>query len=308
MPRLLLTGANGHLGRRLIRTLPDHWTITAVVRSERAQRQLTRKVGERPGLDVTLSDPSDAAALATLAAGADVAVHLIGTIKERRDNRYEDSHQRPARALAAAAAQVGLQRVIYLSILGASATSKIRCLRARAAVEEILQGISTTAATVIRVPMVLGEGDRASGALARRAATDRVFLYRAGSLEQPIYAGDVVDALLAAVDRAAAAGKVFELAGPESLPRGELVRRAAATCGRRPAVYSLPLILGLAIAGVMEQLTATPRVTRDMLRVLDHDDAIDPGPAAAALGLDLTPLDVMLERCVKERCIQLTGT
>lgn len=305
MPRVLVTGANGHLGRRLIQTLPPSVAIQAVVRSERAQRMLVQHIGVRAGLTITLADPGDPEALGSLAMGCDTAVHLIGMIKETRDNRYPDSHQRPARAFAEAATRGELKHVVYLSILGANAASRCRCLQARAAVEEILWR-APTPVTVIRVPMVLGEGDRASLALARRAQQRRVFLFHAASLEQPIYAGDVVQAVMAALNSAKPLNQVLELAGPESLPRAALVARAAAVVQRAPSIHSLPLALGVAITGVMARCRANPPATPDMLRVLDHNDAIDSSPAATALGVELTPLDIMLERCIRHRLPQAT--
>ena len=122
-------------------------------------------------------------------------------------------------------------------------------------------------------------------------------MLRPASLEQPIYAGDAVAALLAAAARSDGPD-LFELAGPESLPRAELIRRAAAVLGRRTRVVGIPLGAGLAAAGLLERLPGDPPVTRTMLGVLDHDDCIDPEPAARALGLALTPLDEMLRRCV----------
>ena len=305
MPTLLVTGANGHLGRRLIRTLSLDWSVEAVVRSERARRLLERHAGDRPGVTITPTDPADAERLAPIAERCDAAVHLIGTIRETRENRYVDSHETPARAVAAAAARAGLERLVYLSILGANAGSDCRCLRARAAVETIVADAAATNVT-IRVPMVLGEKDRASGALARRAAAGRVFLFRAGSLEQPIYAGDVIAAIVGAIDARRSLAPVHDLAGPESLSRAALVHRAAASAGRTVRIHSLPLAFGLMFAGVMETLSPAPPITRDMLRVLDHDDAIDPQPAADALGITLTALDEMLERCVAARLAQPT--
>lgn len=305
MRRLLVTGANGHLGRRLIAGLPAEVEVEALVRSERARQMLARHAGERPGLRITLADPGDAEVLAGLAAGCEAAVHLIGTIKESRDNRYADSHVRPAGALVAAAARSGLRHIVYISILGADATSPCRCLRARAAVEALLRE-SPVPATVIRVPMVLGERDRATRALARRATARHVFLYRAASLEQPIYAGDLIQAVQNALAWTAPSHRLFELAGPEVLSRGALVLRAAAVLKRRPNIHSLPLALGLLAAHVLARLRANPPVTPDMLRVLDHDDAIDPGPAAEALGIMLTPLDTMLARCLGHSVVQDT--
>lgn len=300
MKGILVTGANGHLGRRLIAHLPEDTPIEALVRSERARSRLERDCGGKRGLRITVASPVDADALATLAARCDRAVHLIGTIKETRDNRYVDSHQRPAAALVEAAARSGLERIVYLSILGADDASASACLRARAAVEAMFLDIAAPAC-VIRVPMVLGEGDRASAALARRARARRVFLFRAASLEQPIYAGDVVAALEHALGVEPAINGMLELAGPESLSRGALTARAARVCRTQPAIHSLPLLLGLAVARVMEITRERPPVTRDMLRVLDHDDDIDAHAAAATLGLTLTSLDTMLERCVGQR-------
>ncbi len=303
MSALLVTGANGHLGRRLIRSLPPDTPIEAVVRSERARRLIERHCGTRPGLAVTVTDPADASALAPLAARCSRAAHLIGTIRESRDNPYQASHQRPARALVEAAATAGLQQIVYVSILGADPHSVCHCLRARAEVEALLAA-APVPATLLRVPMVLGEGDRASGALARRAAARRVVLFRGASLEQPIYAGDVIAALTAALGETPPRDRLLELAGPESLSRRELVARAAALTGARPAMLSLPLALGMLMAGLMELTQARPPITRDMLRVLDHDDAIDPAAAAQTLGITLTPLDEMLRRCVGERPAQ----
>lgn len=297
MARILITGANGHLGRRLINALPAEHEVEALVRSQHARRILQSHTAERPQLNVTIADPSNAADVAGVASRCDRAVHLIGMIRGTPDNRYVDSHQRPAQALAQALGDTNIEQVIYVSILGADSNSISSCLRARADVEGIFQS-TTKGATIIRVPMVLGERDRASFALKKRARAKRVTLIRADSLEQPIYAGDVVAAMVKALAFGGSKNELFDLAGPVSLPRRELVTRAAALLNNRPSIISLPLSIGMAGVGLLEWLSPKPRITREMLRVLDHDDAIDPTPACAALGLKLTPLDEMLRRCV----------
>ncbi len=297
---MLVTGANGHLGRRLIGVLLERYRVEAVVRSERAARRIATQFGEASHLRTTIIDPKDAAALAPIAARCRQAVHLIGTIRAGRSNPLEDSHERPARALVDACRDTGLGHIVYISILGASHASACACLRARAAVEDIFAG-GGVRQTTIRVPMVLGERDRASLALAKRALARRVVLFRGASLEQPIYAGDVIAAVYNVLADTAGGNRVFDLAGPESVTRRELVLRAAALRHMRPVVVSLPVFVGFAFATVMEWLRADPPITRDMLKVLDHDDAIDSRPAATALGIELTPLATMLERCVADR-------
>ena len=298
--RLLVTGANGHLGRRLIATLPPTYAVEALVRSHRARATLVAHVGDREHLNITIADPSDADAIAGVGSNCDAAVHLIGTIKETRDSRYADADEKPAQALLQATSRLALKQIIYLSILGADPASASRCLRSRAGAEEILRR-AAAAVTVIRVPMVLGEKDRASFALARRAGAKRVVLFRGSSLEQPIYAGDVVAAITNVLQVGAPIGQVLNLAGPTSLARRELVTRAAALHNNRPSIYSLPLFFGSALAYLLELLQRKPPITREMLRVLNHDDAIDPSEAAAALGITLTSLDQTLQCCILNR-------
>ena len=293
---ILITGANGHLGRRLIAALLPVRPIVAVVRSRRAADFLRKRFERHPRLLIHALDPCDTQALSAAGRGCRQAVHLIGKIKIGKTEALADSHERPAAALAGC----GFAHIVYVSILGAAPSSTSACLRARHAVETIF-GNAGSHASIVRVPMVLGEQDRASFALAKRARSKRVVLFRGASLEQPIYAGDVIAAIETLLYSTPLGIRLFELAGPQSLTRIELVRRAAGLCGTNPRIVSVPLALGLTFAAIAESFLANPPVTTDMLRILDHDDAIDPGPAAEALGLRLTSLEHMLERCVVKR-------
>ena len=290
---ILVTGANGHIGRRLLRERPD---ARAVVRSERAAATLAGHA------DVRVVDYIDATGLADACAGCDAIVHLVGIIRESKRASFHDAHEGPAEALVQAAGEAGVGRIVYLSILGAAPDSNNACLASRARTEEILaaSGIATVS---LRVPMVLGEDDYASAALFRnaRAAQRLAFTFRAASLEQPIFAGDVVAALIAALSNSIPPG-TLELAGPTALTRRNLIAAAAKTLGTNPVrVLSLPLWLGQTLAWTLEQATPNPPLTRAMLGVLDHDDNIDPGPAANALRLKLTPLQEALRRVAPSR-------
>ncbi len=283
---ILVTGANGHIGRRLLRERGD---ARAVVRSERAAAALAHHS------DMRIVDYTDASGLAAACAGCEAIVHLVGIIRESAHASFHDAHEAPAEALTQAARDAGVGRIVYLSILGANAGSSNACLASRARTETILadSGIPTVS---LRVPMVLGEDDYASAALFRnaRAAKRVAFTFRSRSLEQPIFAGDVVAAIVAALSERVAPG-ILELAGPVALPRRELIAAAASTLSIAPVrVLSLPLWLGRTLAWTLERATSSPPLTRAMLGVLDHDDSIDPTPAAKALGLHLTPLDETL--------------
>lgn len=283
--KLLIAGANGHLGRRFIETFGTEHDIVALVRSPAAAEVLLQLPCQ-----VAIVAYGDTEQMARLAQGAEVLINLTGIIKASKSNSYEKAHEGTAVALVAACQRAGIARILTLGICGTDVTAKNACFASRAAAEAIqLEGIPGS--TVLRVPMVLGEGDYASRALLSNARKRFALTFRAASLEQPIYAGDVIKAL--GILLAQPIAGVLELGGPESLSRRALIHRCAQVdTGRRPAVISLPVGLGYAIAGVFELLMASPPVTRAMLGLLDHDDQIESG-TSAQLNLTLTPLDVL---------------
>ena len=303
--RILLTGANGHLGRLVLRTLADDpaadaaETIRAVVRSERAAKSLDDlPAPDRRG--VRIVDYTDRAGLEEAVQGCDAVLHLVGILKRTRTNRYEDAHERPAEALAAACAAAGVSRIVHTSIHGADPGSRNGCLASRGRADDILL-TAPVPAVIVRVPMVLGRGDPATDALRRQATSARAALVRGGAtLEQPIAAADVVAALLAATRPSVPGDTVLELGGPESLSHRALVERTATVLGREVAIGSTPLVAARAFAWLAETFSANPPLTRDMLDVLEHDDVIDPGPACETLGIMLTPLDAALRAAFDE--------
>lgn len=285
--KLMITGANGHLGVRLIEALAPSHDVIAVVRSERAATTLAIR-----SCEVRIVDYQDESGLTAAAQDCDALINLVGIIKQTAQNRYDAAHEKPCRALSAAAASAGLKRIISLSIVGASQSSANGCLASRARADEILMS-GTVATSILRVPMVLGENDYASGALLGQAQRGTVISFRPASLEQPIYAGDVVRAIERLLVTSHGESEILELGGPESLPRVELIRRAGRLFNNSPTVVSVPFLFARTLGALLD-LLPNPPVTGDMLSLLDHDDCVDNAPALARLDLSLTSLDDML--------------
>jgi uncharacterized protein YbjT (DUF2867 family) len=290
---VLITGANGNLGQRLIRRLAADFLILAVVRSEHAKKSLMSAIADLPGVEVLIADYNDESTLANIAKNCTYAFHLVGIIKASRENTYDNAHQGPCRVLSSVAQQADLERIVYLSLLGSDINSTNACLASRGEAERILmEGAVPT--VVMRIPMVLGENDYASRSLRKKSGL--VFDFRSSSKEQPIYAGDVIEAMVQAMTITESG--IIELAGPESLTRASLIRRAAGIAGKHAVVISLPLAMGMLIAKLLEWCLPVPPVTRDMLGILDHDDDIDATKAGTRLGIYLTSLDDTLRKVV----------
>lgn len=291
---VLVTGANGHLGREWIRSVGDPAAVRAVVRSERSADVL-RALPEACRPEIRLLDPGDVEALREAARGCSAWVHLIGILKETTRARYEDAHEGSVRVVAEAAARAGVERIVYPSILGSHPDAPNRCLASKGRAEAALL-CGKVPATVLRLPMVLGPGEIAAGALRAQASAPVTPLVRGGaSLEQPIDTRDVVEAIHRSLADAPPGHLTLDLAGPESLSHRALVLRVAERLGTRPRIVPVPRAVAAAFAALAERLSDDPPVTTAMLGVLEHDDDVDPFPACRRLGLTLTPLDETLD-------------
>ena len=289
----LITGANGHLGRKLIEACGGQHRIVALVRSERALQQLS-------GLpcEAVITDYRNVAELAAELSVLDVEawdalIGLTGTIWGKGPSDYYAAHESVSEFLCELAARVPIHRLISLSICGADARAKNECLASRGSADNMLLSSESAPVSILRLPMILGENDHASRALAKKARAKWVFSFRADSLEQPIAANDVIAAIQAMIHGQTEG--VFDLAGPESIKRADLIRRAGAILGRTPIVISLPLSAGQFIARVLTRVMDSPPITEPMLGVLDHDDEVDSRETLHRLKLQLTPLDRVLQ-------------
>ena len=298
LPRsILVTGANGNLGRQLLCALvsgdgsssSQAPRVRALVRSESAAAQV-RAVPGAQAVEIMIGDYTDPASMAEAVAGCEGIVHLVGIIKENSRASYAAAHEETCEVLEVAAAEAGCQRIVYLSIFGSHATSPNPCLASKGAAEAILLA-GRVPSTVLRVPMVLGPDDFASKAQANQAQARAVALVGGGAtLQQPIDSRDVVAAVVAALSDATDVRLGLDLGGPECLSHRALLLRVAELHGTEPRIISIPLGLARIFAQAVSRLSANPPITPAMFEILQHDDRLDPKPACQALGIELTPL------------------
>lgn len=299
MPRIVVTGANGALGRVLLeRALARPGVeVTALVRSERAEAQLS-------GLDparvrVVRVAWSDAAALRAACAGAAAVTHLAGILIPSRAESYEAANVDTTRAIAAAAAAAGAAKLVVVSAVGADPRSPNSYYRSKGRAEEVARAAGIPF-TIVRSPLLLACDSIGSHVLAREARAPVVPLLAGGAnLEQPADARDVAEATLnAALDVECARGATLDLVGPESLPRRELIARCARLRGRRPLLVPVPVAPVRAALGLRQRLLG-PGFSPEVLDVILDDVRLDPAPAARALGIALRSLDETLERTLE---------
>ena len=284
-------GGSGFLGRRIVlRLANDGAEVRVAVRHPERAAFLT---GTRTAGPITAvrADVWDEASVAPAVAGADAVVNTVGHYVERGRASFEAIHGQGARHVAAAAARAGIARLVHISGIGADPQSDSAYVRARG-IGERLVAEALPAATIFRPSVMFGPED---AFLNRLAALARVLpvlpLFGRGDVRlQPVYVDDVAAAVATALTTPAAAGKLYELAGPRIYSYRALVRLVLEQTGRRRLLLPVPYRAWDLLAA----LPGSP-VSRDQVKLMRQDNLAAPGALTFAdLGIQATALEAVL--------------
>jgi NADH dehydrogenase len=287
-------GGSGFIGRHVVQRLARQgYVVRAAVRDTEAAMLLKPMgaVGQIVLLRAPVTSPE---AVARAVEGAEVVVNLAGILAERRPGDFDRVMGEGAGCVARAAAAAGATGLVHLSAIGADAASPSAYGRAKAAGEAAVLA-AFPAATILRPSVVFGPEDKffnRFGAMARMLPCMPVI---AGATRlQPVYVGDVADAVMAALARPEAAGRIFELGGPQALTFRDLLAWILETTGRRRPLVALPARLARMQARVLERLPGK-LLTRDQLLMLTSDNVVAADAAGLAeLGIVPTPMDLVV--------------
>jgi NADH dehydrogenase len=232
---LLLTGATGLVGSTLLRRL------TAAREPVRCLVRDPRGLGpERVRVQIALGDLSDPPSFRNALRGVDTVVHLAASIRDQPRGSIEELNGIATWRMVEAAERAGAERFVFFSALSASAHNRTRFLRAKALAEEAVRD-SSLAHTIFAPSIVYAPGDAYLTLLSRMALLPVMPISGAGrALYQPIWAHDVADCVVAALDAGAAARERYELAGPETLSHQAIVELALRAQHRHRPIVHVP--------------------------------------------------------------------
>ncbi len=299
-------GGSGFLGRHVVRALAKRgYRIRVAVRRPDLALflQPLGKVGQIVAVQANLRYPDSITKAVT---GSDTVINLVGILQESGRQSFSQLQTEGAGAIAKAAAGIGAS-VVHVSALGADASSTSLYAKSKA-LGEVQVFSACPDAVVFRPSIVFGPGDSFFNRFASLARALPVLpLAGAETKFQPVFVGDVAEAIARAVDGQVSGGKVYELGGPEIETLESLVRYMLETTMRRRAVVSLPLPAARLQARLLEAvdtltlglLPDSLKLTRDQVTLLQTDNVVSEAAKAEsrtieALGITPTAVEAVV--------------
>jgi uncharacterized protein YbjT (DUF2867 family) len=287
-------GGSGFIGRYVVKRL-THLGYVVRVAVRDPEGALFLKTSGAVGQVVPLyASVADEATVQRAVESASVVVNLVGILSEAGRATFQAIHADGAGRIARLAAAAGTTRLVHLSAIGADAASPSKYASSKAAGEQAVRE-AFPSATILRPSVVFGPEDAFFNRFAAMAQLLPFMPVVSGKTRmQPVFVGDVADAVMAALARSDAAGAIYELGGPQVWTFRELLAFVLKETRRRKRLVEIPAGLAWLQAAIMEMLPGKP-LTRDQLRMLSRDNVVAAGmPGLAELGIVPTPAELVV--------------
>ena len=273
--RILLTGATGYIGGRLLRLLEaDNNTIRCIARRPEF---LSSRAG--PRTEVIRGDLLDGDSMERAMEDVQVAYYLVHSMGSSQG--FEETDRKAAQGFSSAARKRKVRRIIYLGGLGRAHLGLSPHLRSRQEVGDILRQ-SGVPVMEFRASIVLGSGSLSFEMI--RALVERLPVMITprwvNVLAQPIAIEDVLQYLLHALDADFSGSPVYEIGGPDKVSYGDLMHEYARQRGLRRIMISVPVLtprLSSLWLGLVTPLYA--RVGRKLLESIRHSTVVQDNKA-----------------------------
>jgi uncharacterized protein YbjT (DUF2867 family) len=268
-------GGSGFVGTHLVQLLArkGYRIRVAVRRPDLAgETRMFGTVGQVMPIQANLRNE---ASVQRAVAGADIVINLVGIGFERGKQRFDAVHAQGAGLVARAAKAAGATALVHVSALGVDKAAEVSAYAAskRAGEVAVLEGFPD--AVVVRPSILFGQGDgffNLMGTLARMFPI--MPLVSGKTLFQPVYVGDVAEAIAKAAEGEVKTGRIYELGGPDVESHKALMERILREAGRKRPLVPFPAGIAKLGAAILGILPFKPLVTGDQIELLGIDNVV----------------------------------
>ena len=292
--RVLVTGGTGFVGSALVHELrARRIEVRALVREPARASRL-----QSWGAELAKGDVTDSDSVSRAADGCSHAIHLVA-ILEGSQADFERVMVGGTRNVLAAARETGVGRLVLMSALGTDESTKdlVPYYEAKWQMEQDVAA-SQLEHVIFRPSFVFGPGGGALPTFVRQVRLSPVVTVIGTGTQriQPVWIGDVTAHFATALELPAAAGRTFELGGPDVVDWNELYRRIARTLGKRRSYVHVPFAVARTGARLTSWIPGAP-LTADQVKMLQaSDNVVRQNDAAETFELPRVALDDQLRR------------
>ena len=293
-------GGSGFVGRHVVRALAKAGYRVRVASRRPHIAQDLRVMGVVGQVQLVQANLRVPASVERALDGASGVVNLVGVLNEAGRQTFSRLHAQGAQTVAQAAAAAGIERFVQISAIGADADSASRYARTKAEGEAAVKAAVPTA-TILRPSIVFGPEDSFFNRFADMARfLPALPLFGGGKTKfQPVFAGDVAAAVVAAFQQPQARGETYELGGPGTYTFAELMRFILDEIDRPRFLVPLPWAIGSVFATLSELAAVLPLIepviTKDQLIQLKRDNVVGEGAKSLAdLGIVPETVDAIV--------------
>lgn len=301
--RVVVFGGSGFIGRHVMPRLARAGATVIVPSRHPGQLGGLRTAGEIGQIVPVAVDVGNDASVAAVLAGADAVINLIGILAPSRGNGFDAVQHQAAARIARMAKAAGARAFVQMSAIGADPVSDSAYAASKGAGEAAVRAAFPDA-VILRPSIVFGPGDGFFNRFGRMARVLPFLPLIGGGRTrfQPVYAGDVADAVMVALTDPACRGRTYELGGPRAYSFRDLlayIRKQAGVPGR--CLLPLPFPIATLQATFMELLPGKP-LTRDQVRLLRRDNVVSGTlPGLADMGIVPTAVELVVPTYLRPR-------
>ncbi len=270
-------GGSGFIGRHVIRRLARRGArVRAAVRQPNLAGFL-KPMGDAGQIEPVQANIRYESSIVQAMRGADRVINLVGILHESGPQKFARVQAQGAEAIARAAKAAGVRKLVHISAIGADAASPSLYARSKAAGELAVRE-HFPAAVIIRPSVVFGPEDDFFNRFAMLARMlPALPLIGGGHTRfQPVYVGDVADAIVRALDDVSADAKTYELGGPHIYTMRQIMEMVLEQTGRRRLLLPMPFFAARLQAALL-QILPKPLLTVDQVRLLETDNIVHDG-------------------------------
>lgn len=282
-----LIGGSGFIGRALVEKLARAGARILVLgrNAERVKRM--KPLGAVGQITALAGDATDEATLRTAIMPADTVINLVGILSPTGRHNFELMHATLPAQIAKIASETRVDQLVHFSALGASMKSNSVYARTKAEGERALLRQFKTA-VVLRPSVVFGPGDSFFNRFGQMAMIAPALPLIGGGTNkmQPVFVGDVADAVMAILQPNFTGDQIFELGGPKIYTFKELMELTLTAVARKRLLLTVPFAV-MSLPAFFAGFLPNPPITLDQLTLLKTNNICSPKVSGfAELGID----------------------